>query len=94
MNYDWGPWVDHDGNGCPVKGQWVICALEHEPGHISKTGPVRACAEGGESWDWTNWRKPIEGYLCARVLRYRVRRPRVTEWLAEATSDLAVGQDA
>jgi hypothetical protein len=19
MNYEWGPWFEHDGNGCPAK---------------------------------------------------------------------------
>ncbi len=57
-----GPWIEHDGKGCPVWGQYVEADL-------GPAGIARGIAgsEGGGSWTWGSPR-----YL--PVLRYRVHR--------------------
>ena len=48
MSY--GPWIKHDGKGCPCKGERVRCKF--------RTGVILegiAGSNGGESWDWDNW---------------------------------------
>jgi hypothetical protein len=94
MRYEWSEWFEHDGKGCPVKGQLVHCAYARKAspltyrgcGEIQDDGTVIAIAGGGPSWYWR--------YGWTPIIRYRVRRPLVSEWLAETTSDLPVTEDA
>jgi hypothetical protein len=97
MRYEWGPWIEHDGSGCPVVGRFVQMELLNRitgaPAHYTilserlAQGVVRSSPGNtrGNSWDWRRGN---------RVIRYRVRRPLVSEWLAETTSDLPVTEDA
>jgi len=97
MKYEWGPWIEHDGKGCPIKGQLAQVQfakkITRAPAHyiiiadniaqgIVRTSPL---GRNGNSWDWRRGNK---------VIRYRVRRPRVTEWLDQVTSDLPKKVDA
>jgi hypothetical protein len=74
---EWGPWIEHDGTGCPCPGEYVMCLFETLPGHL-ETGEGLAGAAGGWSWDWQWWGKipPGAADLSSRILRYRVRKPR------------------
>jgi hypothetical protein len=92
MEYSWGPWFSHDGKGCPVKGQLVhvfygepICQMHNIIDVLSDREAIEI-ADGLGSWTWHEDWVPI--------IRYRVRRPLVSEWLAETTSDLPVTEDA
>jgi hypothetical protein len=94
MRYEWGPWIEHDGSGCPVVGYFAHVRLAVEPGFFSP-GRIpdddrmgyRGIASISPSWFW-------QGSDGVNVVRYRVRRPLVSEWLAETTSDLPVTEDA
>jgi hypothetical protein len=99
MNYEWGPWIEHDGSGCPVKGQ--LSQVEYGDGDVVTRvfdgstfwdAPAIALPYSGPlyvtSWDWSGAGGSIP------AIRYRVRRPLVSEWLAETTSDLPVTEDA
>lgn len=82
---EFGPWIAHDGTGRPVpSGTAVQVVLECESGDL--VGPFDAFAgEGsGRSWHWANWRRVMpDGGICARVIRYRIRRPRGMEILQQ-----------
>lgn len=80
----WGPWIEHDGKGCPCAGRTVEAVfLEAKTLSNSNTGEVVALlhvresdpevfiagVDGGGSWDWKNWPK------LAKVLRFRIRKP-------------------
>ena len=74
----WGPWIEHDGKGCPVRGKFCQVVIEGLPGQYFENVGI-ACLNGpGESWDWSNWLRRIVGEhglgLIGRVVRYRVRR--------------------
>ena len=46
----YGPWIKHNGKGCPCKGARVKCKF--------RTGAIAegiAGARGGDSWDWNNY---------------------------------------
>lgn len=81
---EWGPWIWHDGRGCPVVGQFVERVLEAQvPGarparfvEYSRIGIV----PGGmlNFWDWSTDGPgcPLNpGFRAPRIIRYRVRRP-------------------
>jgi hypothetical protein len=95
MNYDWGPWIEHDGNGCPAKGEFVHAFFDRAGRNLETrewTQEAYFLAKGDLSplsaWLWSNASR-----VCV-IIRYRVRRPLVSEWLAETTSDLPVTEDA
>ena len=91
MRYEWSDWIEHDGKGCPVKGHVVQAeAILNRFGQRKIHGPFRA--RGGESWTWDLTKLGAHKYQ--EIIRYRVRRPLVTEWLSEVTSDLPVKEDA
>lgn len=75
---DWGPWVDHDGRGCPLPvGTVIEGVFERRPGRyviaVGTVGPH----DMGLSWDWSWWmQRAPDGFLVSRLIRYRVRRPK------------------
>lgn len=64
---EWGPWIEHDGKGCPCKGMWVLAKDDG----LWDDGLWEGVAglEGGHSWDWSN------SHSFTRVIRYRIRKP-------------------
>lgn len=69
---EYGPWIEHDGKGCPVIGMYVQDEWE-----TFMTGEIRQ-SEGVvhkihiEGWDWTYFGS-ARG-TTGRVLRYRIRQ--------------------
>ena len=89
---EWGPWVPHDGKGCPCVGKLVQCEWERYPGSFRVDNDA-ALARGGKGWFWQFWLKPIVGDsgdigLCARITRYRIKRPRALQQLREMIETL------
>ena len=91
MAEEWGPWIDHDGEGCPVPdGTSVVVIAEGWPGQIF--GPLEGVAyHNGESWSWANWLKRDRNGPIARVLRYRVRRSAALRRLIDMAEDPSKG---
>ena len=80
MSEEWGPWIDHDGRGCPCVGMLVegvflnAMALRDDPSFIVGVQEDReifiAGSDGGGSWDWSNWPH------YSKIIRYRIRKPK------------------
>ena len=74
MTEEWGPWIDHDGKGCPCVGQYVA---------IQVRGPVPSGSipignidcDIAETWAW--WH---DGQY-DDIIRYRIRKPRAMKLL-------------
>jgi hypothetical protein len=88
---EWGPWIEHDGSGCPVVGK--LCQMEftnpfYSPvGHVDEDGTVaisRRVAEG-VAIQAPAWGGDMGLNL---ILRYRIRQPR-TQAHVEALKDIA-----
>jgi hypothetical protein len=83
MSEEWGPWIDHDGRGCPVSSVMVqavrICRargrLPCKVFYIPSSG-------GGKSWDWQNYP------TWTKVIRYRIRKPKGMVILESLIADL------
>lgn len=94
---EWGPWIDHDGKGCPCVGEFVHVVAELQIGHIQEYTTV-AGSKGGYSWDWRWFNEPIPhlGIMAARILRYRIRKPRGLILLENLIASLPekIGEDA
>ncbi|MGN7867770.1 hypothetical protein ACTJI6_02695 [Paracoccus sp. 22332] len=82
---EWGPWVQHDGKGCPCFGMMVKVALFDGTVLVCRVGSVRTREELNTS--------PFSGWVWhipepARVRAYRIRRPRALQQLREMIETL------
>lgn len=87
MSDEWGPWIEHDGQGCPCPGEYCQMVFEGPVGVFEKGEGV--ASTGGYSWDWSlfNWQVPGGG-IVARILRYRIRKPRALRQLREIAASV------
>lgn len=86
MAEEWGPWIEHDGKGCPVVGMYVRIFAA---GGVEVEGvPSAKCAAPlpGEvsAWIWSTLSSD-EKWL--RVIRYRIRRPSALRRLIDLAAD-------
>lgn len=75
---EWGPWVEHDGRGCPLPvGTMIEAVYEWRVGcFCTEVHPV---PRSTPSWDWRNWGRPYSATdprLVMALRRYRIRKPR------------------
>ena len=76
---EWGPWIEHRGDGCPVVGRVVEVVFRYG----GREGPFIAGKGGGPDHlrghpltdNWVHLPKPTD------VMQYRLRRPRGMEVL-------------
>lgn len=86
MSDEWGPWIEHDGKGCPCLGAWAQTERLGVNGRWADGADVissrgnRALIEGRilhpENWDWSKFGQVAHGQRVSKVLRYRIRKPR------------------
>ena len=96
MDEQWGPWIEHDGKGCPVKGQYVTtesydgAVLEHIAHGVLEgpDGPDPVVVDGWYWKDCETW-----GELGWRIIRYRIRKPKGLTILEGLLEDLDVKMD-
>lgn len=88
MSEEWGPWIEHDGKGCPVKSGTIVMAECEGPIGIFRIVEAQALANG-EGWDWSLFGAiMLDGTLNSRVIRYRIRKPRGLIILEKIIADL------
>ncbi len=96
---EWTDWIEHDGQGCPCVGQMVERVLSTCGEGVLHTtrreessivGIVPAAAAGVRSpWYWHNFMKiNSNGRRVAKVIRYRIRKPRALLDLIERARSL------
>jgi hypothetical protein len=88
MSEEWGPWIEHDGRGCPCVGMWVEVEAgdPHTKRILRKVEIRRVTGLGG----WLNSDFPAF-YV---VQRYRIRKPRGMVILESLLADLPETVDA
>jgi hypothetical protein len=94
---EWGPWIEHDGGGCPVAANVTAQCFAWKFG--TEVGPFTGVVVGGPDSSWF-WRKcPLRRYVCynpnaAPIIRYRVRKPRALMDLIKMVENMPVQVDA
>lgn len=74
---DWGPWVDHDGRGCPVVGRVWIAVQAQAQDFPTISDEDWADRYAAEAWDASSWgKRDTDGVMWGVIIRYRVRRPK------------------
>ena len=85
MSDEWGPWIEHDGSGCPVpKGTWVRVRMQN--GNVHEGRALMTRIIGGEGCDPDACWKWQPGFI--RIVAYRVRKPRALIQLREMIKNL------
>jgi hypothetical protein len=89
MTDEWGPWIEHDGSGCPCVGMWVH-RIYGRPGLDTVDGKTKSekiglvmNAQSG-CWRWSNGFSP--------VIRYRIRKPRALQQMIDRAAKLDAPQ--
>jgi hypothetical protein len=82
---EWGPWIEHDGKGCPCRGMVIEAKWlqgNGSLGSISEDGdkvwivPSDAGMVYGSAWIWRIINGiPDTGTDCAPIVSYRIRKP-------------------
>lgn len=70
----WGPWIEHDGKGCPCKGMWIQAQYNDFEGRIVEGFPTGVAS----GWVWNY--EPLRFW---KVIRYRIRKPRALREMIE-----------
>lgn len=83
MSEEWGPWIEHDGKGCPCVGKWVQSykvsisecgCFSNGLRHITSEG---IAGISPWNWDWSQSGKIApNGKVASKIIRYRIRRPK------------------
>ena len=82
MAEEWGPWIEHDGNGCPCVGMMVeaeIVTIDRKQSSFRQ-----ALVKGGPQWVWKNAETVTREtdthiYVVGAVIRYRIRKPQALQ---------------
>ena len=95
MGEEWGPWIEHDGKGCPCVGEYGQftlgggysgpVGLRDDLGRVMvTTNTYEGFATDGAAWHWVESKYP--------VIRYRIRKPKgltiLTDILREVERDV------
>lgn len=79
---EWGPWIRHDGLGCPVK-TGVVVEVVYEDAFGYRANSITTVTGGGySSWNWEHFPE------LKRILRYRERRPKGLQLLDDILAEL------
>ena len=76
---EFGPWIAHDGNGCPVIGQ--VARVEYND--PNKTVQEHLIKGNPRSWVWDH--EPKRWY---KIIRYRIKKPRGLTLLEETLKEV------
>jgi len=87
MSDEWGPWIDHNGSGCPCVGMWVQ-AKAVAPSGKKILAEGMAGSNGGDSWDWSKFGNVFGKALVAKITEYRIRKPRGMAVLEALVADV------
>jgi hypothetical protein len=75
-NEEWGPWIEHDGRGKPSQVYGKPVRLVEASGAVLDvvSSPNPPQAFGVNCWDWDDC--DAKGEYYAKIIRYRIRKPR------------------
>lgn len=90
MSDEWGPWIEHDGRECPVRGQFVqsVERSGRTEVHIAESICFNIFGErcsfrasDPSAWVWADV-PPL-----MQIVRYRIRKPRGLTILEQIAAD-------
>jgi hypothetical protein len=82
MSEEWGPWIEHDGKGCPVPGRAFVDVIYRDG--RSHAGRMNQAVVSAPNWIWPK-QNGLE--FASDVIRYRIRKPRALQDLIAIAAD-------
>lgn len=90
MDEEWGPWIEHDGKGCPVAQGMTVQAMHNKNRVVAfQVGVPWRClfsglrGDGSErDWIWGAYEND------APILAYRIRKPKALRELIDMVENL------
>lgn len=70
MNDEWGPWIEHDGRGCPLPAGTIVEVVCEDRFGYRRHEVGRTDGETYSSWDWSFFPE------LQKIVRYRSKKPR------------------
>lgn len=70
MGEVWGPWVQHDGGGCPLAVGTIVEVVCEDRFGFLQSSIGRIDGDGYSSWDWAHFPE------LKKILRYREKKPK------------------
>lgn len=67
---EWGPWIVHDGKGCPVRQGVIVEVVSVDGFGFAMLSQGQVTGECPSSWDWRHYPE------LRKIIRYRERRPK------------------
>lgn len=91
MSEEWGPWIEHDGKGCPVPFGTFLHVVTI--GGKEQIGPLRE--EGASGVTYFEWQEVIryQGRDDNCIIRYRIRKPKGLTILENLISEIPQPQE-
>lgn len=82
MQEEWGPWIRHDGRGCPVPTGTIVEVVCEDRFGYQKNEIARAMGGSYSSWDWSHFPE------LKKIVRYREKKPKGLQILTEVLREL------
>ncbi len=70
MNEEWGPWIRHDGRGCPVPSGTVVEVVCEDRFGFTMRAVTRVAGGAYSSWNWEHFPE------LKKIIRYRQKKPK------------------
>lgn len=86
MSEEWGPWIEHDGKGCPCRGEYVQGKFDDD--RPDAFGIAYGVLNAESAWLWEN------AHRVAVLIRYRIRKPKGLTTLESLLTNLPQLEDA
>lgn len=94
MSDDWGPWIEHDGRGCPCLGMFCEVVRVAHPDSVpfpngSYVLQHMLIIKTAENWDWSFFGGiTSKGTIATKIISYRIRKPRGMKVLETILAEL------
>lgn len=87
---EYGPWINHDGKGCPVVGMWVhvVSFKGDEAEGVVQPACNDPKARKRSRWFWRDY---VDCMAIDGVKKYRIRKPRGMSILLSILSEVERG---
>lgn len=79
---DWGPWVIHNGKGCPLPSGTIVEVVSEDGFGFARREIAAVTGGSYSSWNWKHYPE------LKRIIRFRARKPKGLVMLEEQMRDL------
>jgi hypothetical protein len=72
---EWGPWISHDGSGCPLRSGTIVEVVFQDGFGFSMRDIATVSGGSYSSWNWEHFPE------LKKIIRYREKKPKGMQML-------------